>query len=184
VQVTGILWPDGGLLRVPQASQAAWTSWLPGVLAVQHGVKAGPMADCVISGLGREPSGARGDQPGGSPRCSAHPRRCWSGGLRAGVADCPALQVPHSRGSAFLAFLRGDGELPGEGRGSPSWPLLPESAGSSDRARAVPRVSARQPVTNQVTALPGFLAARVFMTARGIAGTCAPARPLRDVCLW
>ena len=51
----------------------------------------------------------------------------------------------------------------------------------TDRAGMVSRVSARQPVTIQVTALPGLAAARAFMTAGGIAGYCAPARPLRDV---
>jgi hypothetical protein len=42
--------------------------------------------------------------------------------------------------------------------------------------RALSRVSACQPVTNQVTALPGLAAALVFMTADGVAGTCAPGR--------
>jgi hypothetical protein len=177
-----------GVLCCPCRSRAFWVPMVASCVVVKrarlrgplgflafsqfrHGVKAGLHAGCVISGVGREPPPEHAATSPEVPPAVLH-IRAGAGQEACGqewqVARLGKCRIPEDllswRSSEVTAGCLG------EGRGSHSRPLRPESAGSSDRAGRFPRVSARQPVTNQVTALPGLLAARVH---DGIAGTCA-----------
>lgn len=91
----------------------------------------------------------------------------------AGVADGRPGQVPHFRDLLSWHTSEVTAGCLGEGCSSHSWPPLPKPAVAQIGPAAVSQVSARQPVTNQVTAHPGLVAARVFMAVGGIASTCA-----------
>jgi hypothetical protein len=155
-------------------------SRLSAFLQFRHGFTVGPMRTASSPDLW----GLRRDQPGGSPRCSAHravPVRKPS----AGVADGRPGQVPHFRDLLSWHTSEVTAGCLGEGCSSHSWPPLPKPAVAQIGPAAVSEVSARQPVTNQVTAHPGLVAARVFMAVGGIASTCVHrARPLGGVCRW
>jgi hypothetical protein len=89
------------------------------------------------------------------------------------VADGRPGQVPHFRDLLSWHTSEVTAGCLGEGCSSHSWPLRPKPAVAQIGHAAVSEVSARQPVTNQVTAHPGLVAARVFMAVGGIASTCA-----------
>jgi hypothetical protein len=149
-----------------------------GVLAVQVRFYGWPHAACVISDLWREPHREHAATSQEAPRAVLRTVQVPVRRPSAGVADCPALAGAAFQGPTFLAYLRGDGRLLGGGT-RPSLVAAPAGpAVAQIGTRGGSRVSARHPVTNQVTALPGLIAARVFMTAGGIACTCAPGRPL------
>jgi hypothetical protein len=118
----------------------------PAFSQFRHGFKAGPHAGCVISGLGREPPREHAATSPEVPRAVQHaaqvPVRRPSG--RGGRLPSPdRCRIPGDllswRSSEVTAGCLG------EGRGSHSWPLLPESAA----AQIVPGRFPRYPPVSQ-----------------------------------
>ena len=143
-------------------------------LQFRHGVKGwGPLLAASSPVRAGATEGVRRDHPGGSPTLPCTSCRCRSGGFRPGWLICPALAGAAFWGPAFPGVPRRWRRAAGGGTLLSVVAAPAGVCGSSDRARGGFPGIPRQLVTNQVTALSGLVAARVSMTAGGIACRCA-----------
>ena len=170
-------------LRISQAGQVTQLSQLSDVLAVQARLDGWAHADLrPLRPIAGATLGARRGQPGASPRCSAH--RAGTGQEpSAGVADCLAPAGAALQGPGFQAYLRDDGMAPAWGRDTLS--LVAAPAKDCWQLRSS-RESTSQPVTNQVTAVPRPIVARMFHHGRRhrqyLAASASFARVCRSCC--
>ena len=151
VQVTAILSCYVDRLRIWQAGQIAQPSGLPAFLQFRRGLMIEFLRAAFLRPLAGAAKGARRDQPE-LPRAVLRTVQVPVRRPSAGVADCPAPAGAVLRGPAFRAYLRDDGRLLPGGRDTLSLVAAP---GQDCWQLRSSRAFASQPVTNQVTAVPG-----------------------------